>query len=164
MAAPHGLLKSYSEQMAPGTLRWIGLRPARREELIVVERTRALEGLGLEGDHRCLKTPGSGRQVTLISQEHIQAMAAMLGREEIAPQVLRRNLVVSGINLLALRHRHFRIGYAEFEATAHCHPCSRMEEALGPGGFATMFGHGGLCAKVVRGGEIALGDSVELLS
>ncbi|MDM3869988.1 MOSC domain-containing protein [Porticoccus sp. W117] len=164
MSTPHGLLKRYTAQMSPGTLRWIGLRPERRAELVIVDKTRALEGLGLEGDHRCLKTPGSGRQVTLICQEHIDAMAAILGREEIAPQLLRRNLVVSGINLLVLRHRRFRIGEAEFEGTAHCHPCSRMEETLGPGGFAAMFGHGGLCAKVVCGGELALGDSVELLS
>ncbi|MCV6604746.1 MAG: MOSC domain-containing protein [Porticoccaceae bacterium] len=164
MAAPHGLLVKYSKGLPAGRLCWIGLRPQRREDVRVVERARALQGLGLEGDHRCLKTPGSGRQVTLIAQEHIQAVAAILGREEIAPEILRRNLVVSGINLLVLRHRHFRIGTAQFEATAHCHPCSRMEEALGPGGFAAMFGHGGLCAKVLFGGEISLGDSVELLT
>ncbi|MGS2722541.1 MOSC domain-containing protein [Porticoccus sp. GXU_MW_L64] len=163
MSTPHGLLKRYTEQMAPGTLRWIGLRPERRATLLEVEWVRALENLGLEGDHRCLKTPGSGRQVTLISQEHIAAVAAILGREAIDPNTLRRNLVVSGINVLALRHRHFVIGEAEFEATALCHPCSRMEEALGPGGFAAMYGHGGLCAKVIRSGEIALGDTVRLL-
>ncbi|UTW46279.1 MOSC domain-containing protein [bacterium SCSIO 12696] len=163
MANPHGLLLRYSEAVQPGTLRWIGLRPQRRAEMTVVERVTALQDLGLQGDHRCLKTPGSGRQVTLIAQEHIQAMASILGRDPIPAQLLRRNMVVSGINLLVLRHRRFRIGDAEFEGTAHCHPCSRMEEALGPGGFAAMFGHGGLCARVVTSGEIAVGDSVVLL-
>lgn len=163
MAKPHGLLKRYTENMAPGRLCWIGLRPARLEDMQVVEQVRALQDLGLQGDHRCLKTPGSGRQVTLIAQEHIQAIASILGHDTVMAKDLRRNLVVSGINLLALQHRRFRIGGAEFEATGHCHPCSRMEKTLGPGGFAAMFGHGGLCAKVTVSGDIAVGDSVELL-
>ena len=103
---------------------------------------------------------GSARQVTLINREHIEVVAKLLGLESIDPGLLRRNLVVSGINLIALRHQRFRIGEAEFEATAQCHPCVRMEQALGKGTVAAMLGHGGICAKIIKGGVIAVGDEV----
>ena len=76
------------------------------------------------------------------------------------PATLRRNLVVSGLPLVALKGRRFRIGEAVFEGTGDCDPCSRMEAALGPGGYNAMRGHGGLCARVLQGGRISLGDDV----
>ncbi|MDF1762850.1 MAG: sulfurase, partial [Oleibacter sp.] len=57
----------------------------------------------------------------------------------------------------------FRIGEAVFLATAQCHPCSRMDEVLGQGGHAAMLGHGGLCAKILRSGEIKVGDEIVVL-
>jgi MOSC domain-containing protein YiiM len=108
------------------------------------------------------KTPGSARQVTLISEEFIGQIAHFTGHGHIDPGVLRRNLVVRGINLNALRHQRFQIGDALFEATALCHPCSRMETALGKGGVAAMLGHGGLCARILKTGVIRVGDQVEV--
>ena len=128
-----------------------------------VSECMALKDLGLEGDHRSRKTPGSGRQVTVISQEFIAQIAHFLGRSNIEPSLLRRNLVVEGINLNALRYQQFRIGDAVFEAGATCHPCSRMEHNLGKGGLIAMLGHGGLCCKVVTGGTIKIGDSVRII-
>ncbi len=121
-----------------------------------MSEVQALETLGLEGDHRCDKTPGSARQVTIISEEYIQMIRHFTGLETLPPGVLRRNLVVKNINLTALRHQQFTIGDALFEATALCHPCSRMETALGKGGVAAMLGHGGLCAKILRSGTIRI--------
>ena len=68
--------------------------------------------------------------------------------------------MVSDINLNALRHQRFTIGDTLFEAGALCHPCSRMESALGKGGVAAMLGHGGLCCRILRSGRIAVGDTV----
>ena len=163
MPVKNPILERYCANLKPGTLEWIGLRPERKADMQVVKQTRALAELGLEGDRRCKGTPGSGRQVSIISKEHIGVIADILGMDAIAPEILRRNLVVSGINLRVLRHQRFRIGAAEFESTVQCHPCKRMEEALGAGGFAAMYGHGGLCAKVLVSGEIKVGDSVEKL-
>lgn len=132
--------------------------------MLVVERATAISELGLEGDHRSEKTPGSGRQVTIISREFIEQTAHFLGKSIVDPALLRRNLVVSGINLHALRHQRFRVGEVELEAAALCHPCSRMETALGPGGVAAMLGHGGLCCRILSGGEIAVGDAVTVLA
>ena len=160
MAKRSNPLDRFARDIAPGTLEWIGLRPQRRAPMLAVEQVMALEKHGLEGDHRCEKSPGSGRQVTLISREFMRQTAHFLSQEEIEPGLLRRNLVVSGINLNALRHQRFSIGDALFEAGALCHPCSRMEHALGKGGVAAMLGHGGLCCKVLRSGEIAVGQKL----
>jgi len=163
MKSPGRLLARFTQNLPPGRLEWIGLRPGRKAPMQVVEEVMALAELGLEGDHRCQKSPGSARQLTLISAEYIGQIAHFLGRDAVAPELLRRNLVVSGINLTALRHQRFRIGEAEFEATALCHPCSRMETALGEGGVAAMLGHGGLCARILHSGRIRVGDQIQKL-
>jgi len=138
-----------------GRLEWIGLRPARREPLLAVARADVSEA-GLVEDHA---RPGR-RAVTLIQSEHLPVIAALAKLDEIAPEMLRRNLVVSGLNLIALRHRRIAIGDVVLSITAPCPPCSRMEEALGPGGYTAMRGHGGVYAEVVTGGALALGDCV----
>lgn len=161
-------LDRFAKDLKHGRLEWIGLRTVRREPLLVVESALAIAERGLEGDHRVDKTPGSGRQVTVISREFIDQTAHFLRPEQalepmaepIDPGVLRRNLVVSGINLHALRYQRFHIGEALFEAGALCHPCSRMETALGKGGVAAMLGHGGLCCRILTTGRIAVGDQV----
>jgi len=154
------LLSRHLQNLKPGRLEWIGLRPERKADLLVVDQVEAIAELGLAGDRRYKGTAGSARQVTLINQEHIEVVAKLLGREPIDPAVLRRNLVVSGINMVALRHQRFRIGEAVFEASAHCNPCLRMEQALGKGAVAAMLGHGGVCAKIIKGGIIWVGDEV----
>lgn len=155
------LFARYLKDLPDGRLQWIGLRPGHKQEMISVESTHAIARLGLEGDHRCSKTPDSGRQVTIISSEFIHIIETYTGLPNIDPSLLRRNLVVSGINLNALRHQQFRIGGALFEATALCHPCARMDQTLGRGGAAAMLGYGGLCAKVLESGEIRLGDLIQ---
>jgi MOSC domain-containing protein YiiM len=143
---------------------WIGLRAARRVPVTSVTAARALAGAGLEGDHYAApgrRAPGQRkRQVTLIQAEHLAVLGAFLGEPAVAPERLRRNLVVAGINLLALRGRRFRVGEAVLEATGLAHPCSRMERELGAGGYNAMRGHGGITAAVVVSGGIALGDPV----
>ncbi len=150
--------------MRPGRLAWIGLRPARRAPLVAVERAEVTIESGLVGD-RYAGRPGGPRQVTLIQAEDLAAIAGFLGRAEPAsPFELRRNLVVEGINLLGLADKRFRVGDVLLEATGGCHPCSRMNEILGEGGYNAVRGRGGLTARVIEGGEIAVGDAVRVAS
>lgn len=144
-----------------GRLEWIGLRPARGEPPRAVESVDAGPGTGLAGD-RFRGTERSKRQVTLIQAEHLVAVGSMLGHGPVDPALTRRNLVVSGINLYALRNATFRIGDVLLEGTGPCAPCAKMESALGPGGFNAMRGHGGITARVLEGGRIAVGDPVTL--
>lgn len=140
-----------------GRLEWIGLRPARRAPMLAVAQGRLEPGLGLEGD-RWRGAVAGGRQVTLIAAEHLAAITAYLGQGAVAPEALRRNLVVAGVNLLALKGRRFRLGEALLECSGECHPCSRMEEVLGLGGYNAVRGHGGITARVIEPGVIRLGD------
>jgi MOSC domain-containing protein YiiM len=147
----------------PGQVAWIGIRPARRAIPQALKQVRVLQRSGLEGDHYS-GGPDGKRQVTLIQFEHLITVAALLKCDQIDPGQTRRNIVVSGINLLALHNRRFRIGTALLEGTGYCQPCSRMEDNLGTGGYNAMRGHGGITARVVEAGEINLGDPVVFVS
>ena len=142
----------------PGRIEWIGLRPGREVPIDEVPQVVAETGAGLVGDRY---SGGSGKRgITLIQAEHLPVIAALSGHEAVRPATLRRNLVVSGLPLIALKGRRFRVGAVLLEGTDECDPCSRMEAALGPGGFNAMRNHGGLCARILEGGTIRLGDAV----
>ena len=141
-----------------GRVQWIGLRPARNVAMRGVVEAEASAGCGLAGDRYA---SGSGKRgITLIQAEHLPVIAALAGYAEIAPALLRRNLVVSGIPLIALKGRRFRIGDVLLEGTDPCDPCSRMEAALDAGGYNAMRGMGGLCARILEGGSLRVGDAV----
>lgn len=140
-----------------GRVDWIGVRPARKAEMLILERVEILEN-GLAGDRH--PSPGK-RAVTLIQAEHLPVIEALTGTK-LTPDMLRRNLVVSGINLTSLRGKTVKIGTATLKITGPCAPCSRMEDIFGQGGYNAVRGHGGMTAEVVEGGTVALGDAVTL--
>lgn len=144
----------------------IVVRGSPREPARHVERTQALAGIGLADDRLGQRGEAelSTRQVTLIQAEHLGVIAALARVASVDPVGLRRNLVVSGINLLALKNARLQVGERTvLEIVGPCQPCSRMEEAIGPGGYAAMRGHGGMTARVIEGGPIALGDAVTVV-
>ena len=151
----HALMTRFPRE---GRVQWIGLRPARGVPVREVDAVQAVAGGGLAGDRYA---GGSGKRgVTLVQAEHLAVIAALAGHESVSPATLRRNLVVSGIALAALKGQRFRIGEVLLEGTDSCDPCSRMEQALGPGGYNAMRGMGGLCARILEGGTLRLGDGV----
>lgn len=144
-----------------GRVEWIGLRPGRDVPMDEVDEVIAHAGAGLAGDRYA---GGSGKRgITLIQAEHLPVIAALAGHQAVLPALLRRNLVVSGLPLVALKGRRFRVGEVVLEGTDPCDPCSRMEAALGPGGYNAMRGHGGLCARILTGGTLRRGDTVVAL-
>lgn len=147
-----------------GSVAWIGLRPARGVDMDAVDAVEAFAGRGLLGDRYNAARNGSGKRgITLIQAEHLPVIAALSGHRAVAPTMLRRNLVVEGIPLVALKDRRFRIGEVLLEGTGPCDPCSRMESALGHGGYNAMRGMGGICARIVEGGTVHRGDAVVAL-
>ncbi|MEX0370858.1 MAG: MOSC domain-containing protein [Tateyamaria sp.] len=139
----------------PGRIDWIGARPARGADITTLAQGNIAE-TGLAGD----RGRNGKRAVTLIQAEHLPVIASCLGRGAIDPSVLRRNIVVSGLNLNGLKGREVRLGSAVLRFTTICAPCSQMERLLGHGGYAAMRGHGGWCAEVVTPGLVAVGDAV----
>ena len=141
-----------------GIIQWMGVRPEREAAMTVVNTVEARAGKGLTGDRYASKN--GKRQVTLIQGEHLLAIASLLGRENIAPELLRRNIVVTGINLLALKDKQFQVGSALLEYTGLCHPCSAMETTFGAGGYNAVRGHGGITARILESGIIKIGDQL----
>lgn len=154
----------------PGTLQAIYLRPQRGLACIAVTEAMAVARQGLLGDRasaRLSRQPlGSDRQVTLLQAEHLAVIAALSGRPSVDAAWLRRNLLVSGLNLLAAKSLFkdqpllLTIGEVLLEVTGPCEPCSKMETLLGQGGYNAMRGHGGVTARVLRSGQLRTGDLV----
>jgi len=117
------------------------------------ERLRALEGRGFEG---CAHANPPKREVLFVSQEHLDSL-------ELQPGVIRENITVAGddVERWPIGQR-VRAGAAVFEITMVCDPCERME-ALRPGLRERLEGKRGMLARVVEGGEVAVGDELALL-
>lgn len=168
--ATNSSLRQLTQQFRQsGQLEAIYLRPARGINCIVAQQTEAIAQKGLAGDRASMapsRNPlGSNRQVTLIQAEHIAVISALIGAPVDAAK-LRRNLVISGINLLATKSlfkdqvMQIHIGEVVLQVTGPCEPCSKMETTLGQGGYNAMRGHGGVNARIIIGGMLKIGDSV----
>lgn len=150
-----------SDHRQVGQIEWMSFRPAKHVEVSVCPSLWLSEEEGIIGDH--YHGQSHLRQVTIIQHEHLEVVKQLLNRS-VDPSLLRRNLAISGINVHALRKSRIRIGPTVIlEGTGDCHPCSRMEKNLGPGGYQAMLGHGGITCKVIVGGEIKLHDQVRMI-
>lgn len=169
--APGGLRALTAQFPHAGHLDAIWLRSERRGSMRSVPAARAEVGRGLLGDHRAVRhrhdLARRTREITLVQAEHLPLIAQWVGRDAFDAGLLRRNLVISGINLLSLRspfadaRRVWQLGdEVLLQITGPCDPCSRMEALLGPGGYNAMRGHGGLTALLLRGGEVRVGDTL----
>jgi MOSC domain-containing protein YiiM len=165
------MLKDLGRQFPnAGRVDAIYVRRSRGEAALSVRSAIALEGRGLDGDRSASGArAGHKRQVTLIQAEHLPVIAAFMRMTAIDAALLRRNLVVSGLNLVAARALFVDLplrvtigGAVVLAVTGPCDPCSKMEASLGPGAWNAMRGHGGMTARIEQGGSIAVGDRVEV--
>lgn len=158
---PEGMMARVRAADPVGRVEALQVRPARRRapEAVATWSPGAVssDGSGPRDHARSAK-----RAVTLLQAEHLAVMASMLGRP-VSFDATRRNVLVSGLNLSVLVGRRFAVGTCILEGTEACHPCARMEEDLGTGGYAAMMGHGGLCARIVVPGVVSVGDVVRLV-
>ncbi len=114
---------------------------------------RAVESRGLEG---CAHANPPRREVLLASQEHLDALS-------VEPGAIRENVTVAGADVHDWAvGQQVKVGGALLEITMVCDPCHRMDE-LRAGLRTLLDGKRGMLAHVVQGGEIALGDEIELL-
>ena len=136
------------------TIAGIWTSPARKSGRSVGhERRRALAGQGLEG---CAHANPPKREVLFASKEHLDSVG-------VEPGAIRENLTVEGDDVERWPvGQQVRVGEALFEITMVCDPCHRMDE-LRQGLRAELEGKRGTLARVVESGEIAVGDTVELV-
>ena len=74
--------------------------------------------------------------------------------------MLRRNVIVSGIDLLSLIGRKFEIQGTEMFGTQHCAPCDWMNVAFAPGAKQFLKDNAGLRARIVTDGTIKVGEAL----
>ncbi len=153
--------------MSDGVVEAIFIAPEAEASPQAVDEVRAVKGRGLEGDRYFAqrgtwsKTDGSGRQVTFIEAEALEAAAsdydvALDGGRS------RRNVVTRGVALNHLVGSEFRVGDVVLRGTRLCEPCQHMERLSGqPGARKALVHRGGLRAEIVSGGTIRVGDRVE---
>jgi len=134
-----------------------------------VERTRIIEGKGLDGDRYATQTGTFSKrgnldyEVTLIEEEALEALARDY-KIELQPHESRRNLLTRGVALNHLVGKRFRVGDVELEGVKLCEPCNHLEQLVGKLAVRTALTHrGGLCAKVIKGGVIAEGAKIALV-
>ena len=124
-----------------------------------MRRARVTCAAGVEGDPR--GEPGP-RQVSLLSQDLWTEACRELGVD--LPWTLRRaNLLISGVPLQSAVGRRLHVGTMVLEITDVSAPCEEMDRQH-PGLRRALEGdaRGGLVGRVVEGGQIAVGDLVEL--
>jgi MOSC domain-containing protein YiiM len=152
--------------MWTGTVVSILITPAACEALQPVNQVRAVPGKGLEGDRyfegrgTWSTHPGTGRQVTLIESEVLEALKNEAG-PDVGPVAHRRNIVTRGAPLNHLVGRTFRIGEVVFRGMRLCEPCAHLEEVTLPGIRSALLHRGGLRADVIREGVIRVGDTIQ---
>ena len=127
-----------------------------------LNETRVIADFGLEGDARSRK--GRGRQITLIEEEALQFVAGKLNMPAVAEGASRRQVVVRGIRLNDTVGKKLRIGPVLIQVEDLCDPCKNMEKAIGKGAWWAMESRGGICGRVLEGGLLKPGQSVEIES
>ena len=144
-----------------GKIEWIGIRGSSDEQITSVRSAELVRDVGIVGDKECSNS-GSNRQVTLVQHEYFAVIASFLGGKSVTPHHLRRNIVVSGLNLAVLSGYKVGINEVVIQVTGNCVPCAKLEQTLGYGGYSAVCNHGGVTAVVLKGGKIGTGDEVKV--
>jgi MOSC domain-containing protein YiiM len=150
---------------AEGIVISLHIAPTGAAAMQSVDQVKAVAGRGLEGDRYFYQLgtysnhPGTGRHVTLIEIEAIEALGRDYGIDMV-PALLRRNIVVRGVALNHLVEREFTVGQVILRGTRLCEPCSHLEKLTRQGVMRGLIHRGGLRAEIVRGGTIRIGDEI----
>ena len=151
--------------MADGTVVLISIAQAGGDATAPTDQVRAVAGRGLEGDRYFNETgtfsnsPGTGRAVTLIESEAIDAVARECGCE-LKYEDTRRNIVTRGVALNDLVDKEFRVGDVRMRGVRLCEPCKISFPDAGV--KQALVNRGGLRADIVNDGVISIGDTVHV--
>ncbi len=129
-------------------------QPAGEHEIVEVDRVECVAGRGLRGDRFFDHKENYKGQVTLFAWEVFDALRRVRSRPELSPSVLRRNLVVEGLDFDALIGQRFALQGVELEGTEECRPCYWMDQAVGSGAEEWLKGRGGLRCRILTDGML----------
>jgi MOSC domain-containing protein YiiM len=136
--------------------------PERGVPMLSNQRVMVRKDMGIEGDRYfdVAMNRGPDRHLTLIEMENIEAFNATHG-VQLSPDAPRRNVVTLGIRLNALCGRQFRVGPVLLEGVELCEPCRLFKIRTDPRALDFFVGKGGLRARVLKGGLLELGASID---
>jgi MOSC domain-containing protein YiiM len=151
--------------MEQGTIISIHVAKTGGAPMESIAHALVVAGRGLQGDRYYEKLgtfsnhPGSGREVTLIESEALEALKRDYG-VDLEPAQARRNIVTRAVALNHLVGREFTVGEARLRGTRLCDPCAHLESLTTRAVLRGLIHRGGLRADVVSGGMIRVGDSI----
>lgn len=135
-------------------------QPAGVAPMVELQEAEFVEGKGIRGDRFFGYKEDYKGQVTLFAAEVYEDVCRKFpeaGKSH-GPEVFRRNVIVSGVDLNSLIGKEFEIQGVLFLGMSECSPCEWMDQAFGPGTESALKGRGGLRAKILRGGKICVAD------
>src|SRR5882762_1562314 len=135
----------------------------RGAPMSAAQSVEALIDGGLTGDRysEAKNRRSPDYQVTFIEMENIEAFVQATGLP-LTADMPRRNIITRGIRLNELCGKRFRVGHARFEGLELCEPCSPFAKRTHREVLQFFVGKGGLRARIVLGGEIRVGDGIEM--
>lgn len=117
-------------------------------------------GRGIRGDRFFDYKDDYQGQVTFFAREVFEELVRAFSLTNKSPGLLRRNLIVSGVDLNELIGVEFEVQGVHFRGTAHCKPCFWMDTAVAPGTERFLRpGKGGLRARILSDGQLRRGDA-----
>jgi MOSC domain-containing protein YiiM len=134
-------------------------RAADDHPLVEARQIECVAGHGIRGDRFYDYRDNYKGQITFFSFEVFERLAQHFGMTNKSAGAVRRNVVVSGIELNDLIGEEFSIQGVRLRGTAHCKPCYWMDQAIAPGAEEFLQGNGGLRAQILSDGVIAVGDA-----
>ena len=132
--------------------------------LVEVRRVECVAGHGILGDRYFDFRENYKGQITFFSMEIFRKLEAAFGLTSKSSGVLRRNVIVSDVDLNDLIGADFEIQGVKFRGTGHCKPCYWLDTAFAPGAEDFLQGNGGLRAEILSDGAIEIGDAHLLVS
>lgn len=124
-----------------------------------LKSVQCVEGKGLVGDRFYDYKENFKGQATFFSSEVVDRLRQVFPEAEFKNSALRRNIIVSGVDLNRLIGKRFLLGDVEFEGTQESAPCVWMDEAVTPGAHDFLKGNGGLRVRILSSGKLKVGDS-----
>ena len=128
--------------------------PAGESPMIELESIECVAGKGILGDRFFGFKEDYKGQVTFFSHEVYERLCAQFQITDLPPSIFRRNIITRDVDLNTLIGQEFEIQGVRFLGTQESTPCYWMNQAFAEGAEDAMKGHGGLRAKILRGGML----------
>jgi MOSC domain-containing protein YiiM len=150
-----------------GSVVTIGITPEPEGTIQEVESARAVPGRGLEGDRyfegrgSFSRTPGTGRDLTMIEAEAIDALRRDY-KLDLPYKDARRNVVTRGVPLNHLVDKEFYVGEVRVRGVRLNEPCNHLAGLTDKMAKEGLIHRGGLRCDILSEGTIRVGDPVRV--